>query len=100
VDAHLLKLQHLQNRVLHTVGNLERCTLVGELHMAFKIPYVYDYVTELCKTQAEVILSHVNPNVCDIEQGKARHRKCKRLELGRGQAYSCSANNCSFRVGT
>jgi hypothetical protein len=36
-DAHLLKLQRLQNRVLHAIGNLDRCTSVRELHVAFKM---------------------------------------------------------------
>jgi hypothetical protein len=45
-----------------------------QLQVAFKIPYVYDYITELCSTQAEVILNRVNPNVCGIGQ-EARHRK-------------------------
>jgi hypothetical protein len=49
-DAHLLKLQHLQNRVLHTIGNLDKCTLVHELHVAFRIPYVYNCITKLCRT--------------------------------------------------
>jgi hypothetical protein len=48
--------------------------------------------TELCRTQAEVILNHVNPNVLDIGQGEARDRKYKRLELGGIQAYNCSAD--------
>jgi hypothetical protein len=43
-DAHLMKLQRLQNRVLRAIGNLHRCTPVRELHVAFKIPYVYDYI--------------------------------------------------------
>jgi hypothetical protein len=41
-DAHLLKLQRLQNRVLRAIGNLYRCTSVRELQVAFIIPYVYD----------------------------------------------------------
>jgi hypothetical protein len=62
-DAHLLKLQRIQKRVLRGVENLDRCTQVRELHVAFRIPYVYDYITKLCRTQAEVTLNHVNPNV-------------------------------------
>jgi hypothetical protein len=73
-------------------GNLVRCPPVRELHVAFKIPYMCDYVTKLCRTQAEVILNHVNPNVCGIRQGEARHRKCKRLKLGGSQAYDRSAD--------
>jgi hypothetical protein len=37
-DSHLLKLQRLGNRVLSTIGNLDRPTLVREMHVAFKIP--------------------------------------------------------------
>jgi hypothetical protein len=39
-DAHLLKMQCLQNRILRAMGNLDKGTLVRELHVAFKIPYV------------------------------------------------------------
>jgi hypothetical protein len=46
-----------------------------ELHVAFKIPYVYDYITKLCRTQAEVILIHVNPNILRIGQGPLLHRR-------------------------
>jgi hypothetical protein len=91
-DRYLLKLQHLQNRVLHAIGNLDRCTLIHKIHVAFKIPYVYNYITKLCRTQAEVILNHQNPIVCGIGQGKAMHRKYKRLKLGSSQAYDRSAD--------
>jgi hypothetical protein len=50
--------------------------------VAFKIPYIYDYITKLCRTQAEVILNHLYQNVHGIGQGEARHRKYKRLKLG------------------
>jgi hypothetical protein len=42
-NTHLLKLQRLQNKVLRTIGNFPRRTLVRELHKAFSIPYIYDY---------------------------------------------------------
>jgi hypothetical protein len=45
--------------------------------VALKIPYVYDYITKLCRTQAEVILNLVNSNVRGIAQGEAMHRKYK-----------------------
>jgi hypothetical protein len=91
-DVHLFKLQHLQNRLLRTIGNLDRCTPVHELHMTFKIPNVYDYITKLCRMLAEVILNHVNLNVCGTGQGEALHRKYKRLKIGGGQAYNHSAD--------
>jgi hypothetical protein len=51
-NTHLLKLQRLQNKVLHTIGNFPRCTPVRVLHKAFNIPYIYDYITKLCRQQA------------------------------------------------
>jgi hypothetical protein len=54
-DTHLLKLQRLQNKVLRTTGNFPRHTPVRELHKAFNIPNIYDYITKLCRQQAEVI---------------------------------------------
>jgi hypothetical protein len=60
--------------------------------MAFKLPYVYDYITKLCRQQAEVILNHENENVRNIELGEAPHRKYKRLKLGGGQAYGRSSD--------
>jgi hypothetical protein len=52
---------------------------------------VYDYITKLCRRQAEVILNHENPNVRAIGQGESRHRKYKRLKLGGRQAYDRSS---------
>jgi hypothetical protein len=78
-----MKLQRLQNRVLRAIGNLYRRTQVRDFHLAFKIPYVYDYITRLCRRQAAVILNHENPNVRATGQKEARHRKHKRLKLVR-----------------
>jgi hypothetical protein len=91
-DAYLLKLQHLQNKVFCATGNLHRCISVHELYVDFKISYVYDYTTKLRRTQAEVILNHVNTNVRVIGQREARHRKYKRLKFGGGQTYDCSTD--------
>jgi hypothetical protein len=54
-DAHLMKLQRLQNKVLLAIGNYPRRIPVRDLHLAFKIPLVYDFITKLCRQQAEVI---------------------------------------------
>jgi hypothetical protein len=61
-EIHLLKLQRLQNRVLRTTGNFSRRTSVRDLHVVFQIPYVYDYLTKLCRQQADVIQNHDNEN--------------------------------------
>jgi hypothetical protein len=57
---------------------------------AFNLPYVYDYITKLCRQQAEVIQNHENEHVRGIGQGEAGRRKHKRLKLGVGQAYGRS----------
>jgi hypothetical protein len=58
---------------------------------AFILPYVYDYITKLRRQQAEVIQNHENEHFRSTGQGKARHRKYKRLKLGGGQAYDRSS---------
>jgi hypothetical protein len=65
-DTQLLKLQRLQSKVLRTTGKVSRWTPVRELHMAFQVPYIYDYITKLCREQAEVIQNHENPNIRNI----------------------------------
>jgi hypothetical protein len=74
-DTHLMKVQRLQNRFLRVIGKLDRNTPIRDMHLAFKILYVYDYRTKLCRRPAEVILNHENPNVRAIGQGEPRHRK-------------------------
>jgi hypothetical protein len=90
-DTYLLKLQCLQNKVLCTIGNFPRHTPVEKLHKAFNILYIYDYITKLCRQQAEVIHNRENENARNIGQGKAQHRKYKRLKLGGDQAYDRSS---------
>jgi hypothetical protein len=60
---------------IDTIRHFPRRTPVRELHVAFDIPYVYDFITKLCRQQAEIIQNHVNPNVRNIGQGEAQHRK-------------------------
>jgi hypothetical protein len=60
--------------------------------MASQVPYIYDYITKLCRQQAEVIQNHENANAPDIGKGEARHRKYKRHKLGSGQAYNRSSD--------
>jgi hypothetical protein len=75
-------LQRLQNGVVCAIGNFSRRTSVRDMHEAFQIPYVFYYITKLCRQQAEVSQNHENENVRYIGQGEARHRKYKRLKLG------------------
>jgi hypothetical protein len=73
-ETYLLKLQRLQNKV----GNLPRCTLFRDIHVAFQIPYAYDYITKLCRRQAEIIHNRENENVRNIGQGETPHIKHKK----------------------
>jgi hypothetical protein len=52
---------------------------------------VYDYVTNLCRQQAEVIQNHENEHVRRTEQGDARQRKYKRPKND-GEAYNRSSD--------
>jgi hypothetical protein len=82
----------LQNKVLRTIGNFPRFTPVRDLHMTFKLPHIYDYITKLFRQQTEVTQNHENANVRNIGRGKPRHRKYKRLNLGGGQACDRSSD--------
>jgi hypothetical protein len=88
-DTYLSKLQRLQNRVLRTIGNFPRSTPVHNLHLAFEIPYVYDFITKLSIHYA-VIQNRYYPNVPNIGQGEAQHGKYKKLKAGGGQPYDQS----------
>jgi hypothetical protein len=90
-EAHLLKLQCLQNKFLPTTDNFPRRTVVYDMHLTFQILYVYDYITKSCRQQAEVIQNHDNENVHYVGQDKAQHRKYKRLKLGGSHVYDCSS---------
>jgi hypothetical protein len=90
-ETHLLKLQRLQSKVLRTIGNFARRSSVRDKHVAFQVPYVYDYITKLCRRQAEIIHNHENENVHNIGQGETPHRKLMRLKLGAGYMYDRSS---------
>jgi hypothetical protein len=47
-DAHLMKFQCLKNKVLRTIGKSPKCTPISELHMAFQVSYIIDYIMKLC----------------------------------------------------
>jgi hypothetical protein len=97
-DAQLLKLQRLQNRVLHAIGNLDRCTPFRELHVVFKIPYVYDCITKLCRTQAEIVVNFINPNVRCAGQEKLVIGSIRGSNLASVKPTTVQPTNCSVRV--
>jgi hypothetical protein len=63
-----------------------RNTPIRDMHISLQIPYVYGYITKLCRQEAQVIQRHENIHVRNIGQSEARHRKYKKLKLGGGQA--------------
>jgi hypothetical protein len=79
-----MKVQCLQNKVLLISGKFERSTSVRDMHMSFQIPYVYDYITKLCRQQEKVIQQHERIHIQNTGQGVARHRKYKRFKFGAG----------------
>jgi len=94
-DTHLLKLQRLQNKVLRIISNFLKRKPTHEMHVDFKIPHVYDFITKLSRQQAEVIQNHDKENIRKIEQGKAQHRKYKRFKIWRRRSLrSFECLNC------
>jgi hypothetical protein len=87
-----LKIAAPAKKVLRTIGNFPRCTSVRDLHTAFNLPYVYDYITKFCRQQTEFIQNYENEHVRGIGQGEAGYRKYKRLKLDGGQAYNSSSD--------
>jgi hypothetical protein len=99
-DTYLLKLQPMENNVLCTIGNFSSCTSIRDFHIAFNLPYVYDYTTKLFRKEAEVKQNHENDLVRGIGQGEARRSKFKRLKLGGRLTYDRSSDlscRCSIR---
>jgi hypothetical protein len=50
-ETYLLKLQLMQTRFCAP----SEITPVRDLHTAFNLPYVYDYIIKLCRQKAEVM---------------------------------------------
>jgi hypothetical protein len=75
-----------------TTGKFSRFTPVREFHVAFRVPYIYNYITKLSRQQAEVVQNHENANVGDIGKRNARHRIFKIPILGCCQAYGRSSD--------
>jgi hypothetical protein len=69
------------------------CTPVRDLHTAFNLSlYIHNYITKLCRRQAEVIQDHENQHVRSTREGEAIYRKYKRLKIGVGQPYDRSSD--------
>jgi hypothetical protein len=64
--------------------------------MAFKIPYVNEYITKLCRQQAEVIQNHDNENVRNIGQGIEYIESIRGLNLAAVKHTSVQATGLLF----
>jgi hypothetical protein len=73
-DIYLLKLQSQQNKVLRTIGNFPTFTSVRDLHTAFNLPYVHEYI-KIVQATNRSLQNHENEHVRGIGQGEAKHRK-------------------------
>jgi hypothetical protein len=80
-DTYPLKLQRPQNKVLCTIRNFPRFTPVLELYTAFNLTYVYDYITNLCRQQAEVIQNQENEHVSVKDKAKPDTENIRSLNL-------------------
>jgi hypothetical protein len=80
-ESHLLKLQRLQDRVLRTIGSFPRRTSVRDMHEAFQIPYVYDYITKSCRQEGEVNLNHENEMFATLDKTKPDVESIRGLNL-------------------
>jgi methionine aminopeptidase len=49
--------------------------------MAFQVPYIFDYITKLCRHQVEVIQNHENANVRDFGKTKPDTENIRGLSL-------------------
>jgi hypothetical protein len=68
-DTHLMKLQQLQKKVLRTIDKFTKNIPIRDMHNAFQIPYVNDYIT---RQQAQVIQNHENSCILNTGQGEAQ----------------------------
>jgi hypothetical protein len=80
-DNHLLKLQRLQNKVLRTIGNFPRHTPDRDLHKVLKLPHLYDYITKLCRQQAEVIQNHDNKKFATLDKARPETGNMRGINL-------------------
>jgi hypothetical protein len=80
-ETYLLKLQRLQNKVLRNIGSFPRRTSVRDMHVAFQIPYVSDFITKSCRQQAEVIKIMKTKMFAILDKAKPDTGNAKGLNL-------------------
>jgi hypothetical protein len=79
-------LQRLQNKFSTPLEIFQGANRFATCIWLLNFRIVYEYITKLCRQQAEVHQNYENANVRIILQGETRHRKYKSIKLGGGQA--------------
>jgi hypothetical protein len=96
-DNHLLKSQRLHNKVLRPIENFPRCTSVRDLHMDFKLPYIWLHNKIMQATSR----SHTKSWKCS--QHWARRTTTQgiwKIKLGGGQLYDRSSDQTAYVAAT
>lgn len=65
-----------------------KARLTNEPHVAFKIPYLCDYITKRFRQQAEIVPKPDNKSFRNIGHAETQHVECKRLKFDGGEAYT------------
>jgi hypothetical protein len=94
-DTHIVTFWHLQNKILPSIGNFPRLTLIHDMDVTFSILFICDCITKLCRQQAQVINSHEN-SMFTILAKVNPDRKYRRPKLCGGHAYDRSDNNTAM----
>jgi hypothetical protein len=61
-----------------------------DLHVAFEMSFIYNFITQLCRQQTKVVQNQ--ENIRNVGQDEAIQRKYMGLKLGGGQSYDRSSD--------
>jgi len=67
--------------------SLHKAQMTRNLHVTYKIPYVYRFITKLCRQQAEFTWIYGNEDVRKNGWGEAQHTNYKRLTTWRRSTF-------------
>jgi len=89
-------------RRLCIVGNFPRRIPTRELHVAFNIPYIYDFITRLCRQEADVIRNHENPYIRNTGTVKVHTESIRDVHLAaaRPTPLQASKHYLSYKAWT
>jgi hypothetical protein len=51
------------------------------MHVAFQVPYVYNYIQKICRRQAKIIHNHEDENVCNMDKVKPHTENIRGLNF-------------------